>query len=402
MLFWTIVKVGLKSLLANKLRSLLAMLGIIIGVGAVIAMLSLGAGAQKQILARITAMGTNLLIVRPDYSAAHGVTSGTMQNLTVADAQAIVAEMKGVDRVAPTVSRDAQVKYLNKNSRTNIVGSAVTYFPIRDFQVEHGRSFTEAEVEAMGRVAVIGPVTAASLFQIDDPINKTVKINGINFRVVGILKAKGDQGWFNADDIVVIPYTTAMEQVFGMDYLREIDVQAQEGADLKKVEEDITALLRKRHRRQEGAQNDFQVRNQADMIQAATEANQTFTVLLAGIASISLLVGGIGIMNIMLVSVTERTREIGIRMAIGAKRRNIKTQFLVESIIISGLGGLIGVTAGVATARLIPQFTQFITIIQLPSIILALSFSAMVGIFFGWYPARRAANLDPIEALRYE
>jgi putative ABC transport system permease protein len=282
------------------------------------------------------------------------------------------------------------------------VGSAVTYFPIRDFQVEHGRSFTEAEVEAMGRVAVIGPVTAASLFQIDDPINKTVKINGINFRVVGILKAKGDQGWFNADDIVVIPYTTAMEQVFGMDYLREIDVQAQEGADLKKVEEDITALLRKRHRRQEGAQNDFQVRNQADMIQAATEANQTFTVLLAGIASISLLVGGIGIMNIMLVSVTERTREIGIRMAIGAKRRNIKTQFLVESIIISGLGGLIGVTAGVATARLIPQFTQFITIIQLPSIILALSFSAMVGIFFGWYPARRAANLDPIEALRYE
>ena len=402
MLFWTIVKVGVKSLLANKLRSLLAMLGIIIGVGAVIAMLAMGAGAKAQIMDRISAMGTNLLIIRPGQAGTRGVVSGTTQTLTLADAHALLTDAPGVARVAPTVNGSAQVKYLNRNSRTTVVGTAVTYLPIRDFEVEHGRDLTDQEVEGMSRTALLGPVTATNLFDTDDPLGKTVKINGINFQVVGVLKSKGDQGWFNPDDQVIVPYTTAMKQLFGLDYLREIDVQAADDADLKEVQESIITVLRKRHRLEEGVEDDFSVRNQADIIQTASEVTQTFTILLAGIASISLLVGGIGIMNIMLVTVTERTREIGVRMAIGAKRRNIRLQFLLESLIISGIGGLMGVGAGFAAAFVISRLTQFGAAVEMKSVLLSLVFSAAVGVFFGYYPARRAAMLDPIEALRYE
>jgi len=402
MLFWTIVKVGLKSLLANKLRSLLAMLGIIIGVGAVIAMLAMGAGAKGQIMARISAMGTNLLIVRPGQAGSRGVMSGTTQNLTLADAQALVSDAPGIARVAPTVSGSAQVKYLNRNNRTNVVGTSSTYLPIRNFEVEHGRSLTEQEVEGMARSALLGPTTAETLFEAENPLGKTVKINGINFKVAGVLKSRGDQGWFNPDDQVIVPYTTAMNQLFGLDYLREIDVQATDDADLKEVQKAITTVLRKRHRLQEGTEDDFHVRNQADILETANEVSQTFTVLLAGIASISLLVGGIGIMNIMLVTVTERTREIGVRMAIGAKRKNIRMQFLLESLIISGIGGLIGVAAGFAAAMGVSRLTQFSTAVEMKSVLLSLAFSAAVGVFFGYYPARRAAMLDPIEALRYE
>jgi putative ABC transport system permease protein len=402
MLFWTIVKVGLRSLLANKLRSLLAMLGIIIGVSAVIAMLAMGAGAQQQVMARISAMGTNLLVIRPGQSGSRGVVSGTAQDLTLADAQALLTDADGVWRVAPTVGGSAQVKYLNKNTRTSVVGTSTTYLQIRDFAIDKGRIYTDGEVEAMARVAVIGPVTATNLFDISDPIGEMIKLNGVSFRVIGVLKSKGDQGWFNPDDQVIVPYTTAMKQLFGLDYLREIDVQAKEGFDLEKAQANITAVLRKRHRLQQEADDDFAIRNQADIIQTASQVTQTFTFLLGGIASISLLVGGIGIMNIMLVTVTERTREIGVRMAIGAKRRNIRMQFLIESIIISGLGGFIGVAAGTGAAHLIGAFSQFSAVVQLKSVLLALFFSAAVGVFFGWYPARRAANLDPIEALRYE
>jgi putative ABC transport system permease protein len=402
MLFWTIVKVGLKSLLASKLRSFLAMLGIIIGVAAVISMLALGAGAKAQVLARISAMGTNLLMVRPGQSGFHGVMSGVQQNLTLADAQAILDEVPGVRQVAPVVNGNAQVKYFNRNTRTNVVGTSTTYLPIRNFEIERGRNFSENEINGMGRVAVIGPVTAQNLFDTGDPINQTVKLNGINFKVLAVMKSKGDQGWFNPDDQVIVPYTTAMKQLFGLDHLREIDVQAADGANLDDLQAKLAALLRKCHRLQDGAPDDFNVRNQAEFVQAATEVTQTFTILLGGIASISLLVGGIGIMNIMLVTVTERTREIGIRKAIGAKERNILLQFLIESVIISGLGGLIGVGAGVGGAALIGRFSAFTTTVELSSILLALSFAVAVGIFFGLYPARRAAKLDPVEALRYE
>lgn len=402
MLFWTIIKVALKSLVANKLRTLLAMLGIIIGVGAVISMLAMGAGAQKQVLERISQMGTNLLIIRPAQRGSMGVMSGTQQNLTVEDAEALLREIASIRQVAPVVSGNSQVKYFNKNARVNVVGTSVTYFPIRNFEVEKGRSFTEGEVENMGRVAVIGPATAENLFETDNPLGKIIKINNINFRVEGVLKSKGDQGWFNPDDQILIPYTTAMKQLFGQEHLREIDIQAKTGADLAKVQEEVTTVLRRRHRLLPGAPDDFSIRNQADIIDTASEVSKTFTVLLGSIASISLLVGGIGIMNIMLVTVTERTREIGVRKAIGAKDRDILRQFLLEALLMTGLGGVLGVGVGIGAAKLIGNLTQFSTEVNLANVILALAFSATVGIFFGYYPARRAAQLDPIEALRYE
>jgi putative ABC transport system permease protein len=402
MIFWMTVKVALKSLLANKLRSILAMLGIIIGVGAVISMLAIGAGAQKSVMDRMTAMGTNLLVVRPGQRGTGGVMSGTQQNLTVEDAQALLTEVTGIHAISPVVGGNAQVKYLNKNSRTSIVGTTVTYLPIRSFEVEKGRNFSEIDVERMGRVAVIGPATATDLFGAETPIDQTIKINRMNFRVVGVLKSKGDQGWYNPDDQAIIPLTTAMKQVFGLEYLREIDIQAEEGADLTKLQDDVTAFFRKHHKVQPGMPDDIQIRNQAEMLEAAAGVSRTFTVLLGGIAGISLLVGGIGIMNIMLVTVTERTREIGVRKAIGAKDRDILRQFLLEAMLMSGVGGLIGVGLGIGGAQAMAAFTQFVTLVQLQSIVLSLSFAAAVGIFFGYYPALRAARLDPIEALRYE
>jgi putative ABC transport system permease protein len=328
--------------------------------------------------------------------------SGTQQNLTVADAQAILDEVRGIQRIAPVVNGMAQVKYFSRNSRTSVNGISATWLAIRDFKVEKGRGFTEAEIEGMARTAIIGSVTAENLFGLNDPLGQVIKLNGINFRVIGVLQSKGDQGWFNPDDQVLVPYTTAMKQIFGLDYLREIDVQAVEGSNLENIQDSVAAVLRKRHRTQDGAEDDFNVNNQADMIKTFTEINQTLTVLLGGIASISLLVGGIGIMNIMLVTVTERTREIGVRKAIGAKRSNILMQFLIESVIISGLGGVIGVGFGALLAAIIGGISRFSTQVEPKSVLLALSFAGFVGIFFGWYPARRAAGLDPIEALRYE
>jgi putative ABC transport system permease protein len=396
------LKVALKSLLANKLRSILAMLGIIIGVGAVISMLAIGAGAQKSVMDRIGAMGTNLLVVRPAQRGTGGVMSGTQQNLTIEDAQALLTEVTGVRSIAPVVSGNAQVKYLNKNSRTSIVGTTVTYLPIRSFEVEKGNSFTEVDVDRMGRVAIIGPATATDLFGTEDPINQTIKINRMNFRVAGVLKSKGDQGYYNPDDQVLIPLNTAMKQVFGLEYLREIDIQAADGVNLTTLQDDVTAFFRKRHKVQPGLPDDVNIRNQADILDAAAGVSRTFTVLLGGIAGISLLVGGIGIMNIMLVTVTERTREIGVRKAIGAKDRDILRQFLIEAMLMSGVGGLIGVGLGVGGAQILAKTTSFVTLVQGQSVLLSLGFAAAVGIFFGYYPALRAARLDPIEALRYE
>ena len=399
MLFWIILRVGLKSLLANKLRSLLAMLGIIIGVAAVVTSVAIGTGAKKQVLSRMTAMGTNLLYVRPGQSGSHGVASGTRQTLKEEDATAIIAEVKSVQRIAPVVGGSVQAKYMSRNSRTNITGTSVTWLEVRNFTVEKGRGFTEGEVDNNAHVAVIGPMTAQTLFDADDPLGLTLKLNSLSFTVIGVLKSKGDQ---NMDDQILVPYTTAMKQLFGVDYLREINVQVEEGGDMTATQNAISAVLRKRHRLQDSAPDDFSVRNQADMIEALTENNKTFTMLLTSIAVISLLVGGIGIMNIMLVSVTERTREIGIRKAIGARRANILTQFLIESATISGLGGLMGVGVGVGAARVVANFSQFITEIDWSITIIALVFSGAVGVIFGLYPAWRAARLDPVVALRYE
>lgn len=402
MLFLTILRVALKSLSANKLRTLLSMLGIIIGVGAVISMLALGTGAQKQVLSSMQAMGTDMLIVRPGQAGFRGVAQGNQDNLTIKDAESLLEKVPAVHQVAPVVSGSVQMKYFGKNVRSTLTGTTLTYFQIRNFEVEKGRSFTDSETDTHGRVAVIGPQTAENLFGLSDPLEKTLKLNGINFKVVGILKSKGDQGWFNPDDQVIIPYTTAMNQVLGLEYLREIDLQVSHGADITAAQNQATKVLRKNHRLQEDAEDNFNIRNQAETIETASSFSRIFTILLGGIASISLLVGGIGIMNIMLVTVTERTREIGVRKAIGARKKDILLQFLLESILLSCTGGLIGVLVGVVLALIIGKFTQFPAIIEPLSIILAFSFAASVGVFFGFYPAQKAASLDPIEALRYE
>jgi putative ABC transport system permease protein len=401
MLFLTILKVGIKSLLANKLRSILAMLGIIIGVAAVIAMLAMGSGAQKQIMDRFAALGTNLLTISPGQRGSHGVISGTQQNLTLADALAIAREVKDVTMVAPSVQGTGQLKYLNKNTRTTVFGTSITYFAIRNVEIERGRVFSEGETDRMARVAVIGPTAAKNVFGENDPLNEMVKINGINFRIIGITKAKGE-GWGSPDDRIIIPYTTAMQQIFGIDYLRGIDVQADAEAALDNVQAETRTLLRKQHRIQPDAEDDFEIHNMAEIRDNANQVTSTFKYLLGGIAAISLLVGGIGIMNIMLVTVTERTREIGIRKAIGATEENILVQFLAESVIISGLGGMIGLGLGVGISNMIPRFTPMTTLVDWSSAFLAIAVAGSIGIFFGFYPAWRAARLDPIEALRHE
>jgi macrolide transport system ATP-binding/permease protein len=400
-LFKSILKVGIKSLVANKLRTFLAMLGIVIGVGAVIAMLALGAGAQKQVLDRFASMGTNLLIVTPAQRGFGGVVTGSQQTLKVDDALAIAKDIEGVSVVAPGVSTNAQLKYFEKNSRSTVFGTSASYFTLRDMQMERGRPFTEAEAERMSRVAVVGPNIVRDVFGGNDPVGENLKINGINFKVIGLSKPKGE-GFGSPDDRVFIPYTTAMQQVIGVNYLREIDIQTQSEAELADVQEAVRQLMRTRHRVQPGVEDDVQITNMDEIRKNASEVTDIFKWLLGGIAAISLLVGGIGIMNIMLVTVTERTREIGIRKAIGAKEGHILLQFLIESVIVSGLGGLFGLALGVGLAQLIPKFGPFAAVIEAQSAIMAIAVAAGVGIFFGLYPAWKAAKLDPIEALRHE
>ncbi|HOZ47544.1 MAG TPA: ABC transporter permease [Candidatus Hydrogenedentes bacterium] len=402
MLFWTIVKVALKSLSANKLRSFLSMLGIIIGVAAVVSMLALGTGAQKKILDQVTAMGANLLIVRAGQPPRQGVRGGQSETLVVEDVEALLNEIPEIESATPVVQSNAQFKYYNENKQAPILGAAPTYFAIRNYEVERGRAFTDGECDRMAAVAVLGPTTAKDLFGDSDPLKEIVKIDGRNFTVIGVLKPKGDQGFFNPDEQAVIPYTTAMKQLMGVDYLREVDLQIARDADQEAVQTATEGIIRRRHRILDSANDDFHVRNMAEMVETATEVTETFTMLLAAVAAISLVVGGIGIMNIMFVTVTERTREIGIRKAIGAKDRDILIQFLLEAIIMSGLGGLIGVVLGISVAEGIGHVSTFAAIVQPSSVLLALSFSAGVGVFFGFYPARRAALLDPIDALSYE
>ena len=404
MMVWTTVRLALKSLAANKLRSLLAMLGIIIAVWSVISALALGAGAQAGVVKRLSALGTNLLIIRPEQKASGGAFTGRYQNLKEDDAVALL-ELDGVERVAPVARGNGQLKYLNKNTNTTILGSSSTYFAVRDYELEIGRSITDADCEATARVGVLGPTTAAALFGKDYSwcLGESVQVKGVSYRIVGVTKSKGDQGWSNPDDQIIVPYTTAMSQILGVDYLGEIDAKCADTANLDDVQAKLTALVRKRHRVQAGLPDDVSIFNQAQMISTMTEVTQVLSILLGGIAGISLLVGGIGIMNIMLVTVAERTREIGIRKAIGAKERDILRQFLIESVVMSGLGGATGVAIALVTARLISASQdRFQLLIQSYSIVLALGFSIGVGIFFGYYPARRAAKLDPIEALRYE
>jgi len=415
MLLWTLVKVSIKSLWANKMRSFLATLGIIIGVGAVIAMLALGEGAKKQITQKVSSLGSNLMILRPGQKGSHGVQNGSYANLTLDDAEAILHKVPDVLHLSPVVRGNSQVKYLNQNTRVPITGAAVTYFPIRNFTLQAGRVFTETETREQARVAVVGSQTADDLFTTRDvmrdarehsffapSLNKIIKINGLNFKVIGVLAVKGDEGWYNPDNQVIIPYTTAMKQLFGLDYLGGIDLQVRKDVTPEVAEKKITAVMIHQHRIPPDTPADFTLQSQAEVLQTLNSITMALTLLLAGIASISLLVGGIGIMNIMLVTVTERTREIGIRKALGAKNRDILRQFLFESTLISVLGGGIGIGMGVGVCYLIDSCFSFYTLIKPIYVVVAFSFSVGVGTFFGFYPAMRAAKQDPIDALRYE
>lgn len=407
MLIWTIIKVALKSIAANKLRSVLTMIGIIIGVASVIAMLGLGAGTEEKITASVRAMGANLLVVRPSYRSSGGVASETQRDLTLGDAEAIVREVPQVVQVAPDVSSRYQAKYMNKNTNVTVSGQAATYFAVRNFEVEKGRIFTDAEVNRGAKVAVLGPKTATDLFGFSDPLDETIKINNINFRVIGVTRAKGEQQWFNPDEQIVVPITVAMTQLARRESVNSIYLQIENPKDMLEAETKASEVLRRRHRIQVGQEDDFTVRNLQERADSLKQVSDMFTMLLAGVASISLLVGGIGIMNIMLVSVTERTREIGIRKALGARNRDLMTQFLLEAVVVSLTGGILGICIGTG---IIHGFNYLMTVIaqeytaqlQMTPIILSFVFSVLVGIFFGWYPARKAARMDPIEALRYE
>ena len=406
MLLGEIIQVALQAIRANKLRSLLTMLGIIIGVGAVITMVALGSGAQKAVQARIEALGPTLLTLFPGRSTRGGVAIMFDQrtSLTMDDDTALANNRHYVAEVVPELTRSLQVQYGNQNINVNIVGTTSNYVPVHNYHVVAGRMFTPGEDEARRRYAVLGgaipddfSANAAAM------IGQTVLIRGIPFEIVGVLNQKGSQGsFFNPDEQVLIPLQTARYRVHGTDRLRSITLQVRDLPSMTLAMVEIERTLRRQHKIRPGQDNDFQIRNQTDILSTFQETTQTFGFLLAGIAAVSLLVGGIGIMNIMLVSVTERTREIGVRKALGATRFNILFQFLVEALVLCLAGGTVGVVLGSLGAILLSQIAHWNTSISLFAILLAFFFSAIVGLFFGIWPAKRAADLDPIAALRYE
>jgi putative ABC transport system permease protein len=404
MLLGEIIGVALEALRANKLRSLLTMLGIIIGVGAVITMIALGSGAQKSVQDRIQALGPTLLSLYPGQSFMRGVASGSRVSLTMDDDTALANNAKYVSAVVPELSSNLQVQRGNLNINVNVVGTTPSYVPVHNYTITAGRMFTPGDDAARRRVAVLGSAVPQMVNSNGDAmVGQEILIRGIAFEIIGVLSEKGSQGsFFNPDEQILIPLQTARYRVIGTDRLRSITVEAMDLNSMNLAMIEIERVLRRQHKIRAGQDDDFQIRNQTDILATFQQTTQTFKYLLAGIAAVSLLVGGIGIMNIMLVSVTERTREIGVRKALGATRFNIMFQFLVEALVLCLLGGLIGVLLGSFGAVLISKLAQWNTLISPVAILLAFVFSAAVGLFFGIWPARRAASLDPIVALRYE
>jgi len=402
MLIWDLFKIALRSLRANMLRTFLTTLGIIIGVASVISMISLGEGARRQTLSTIAKFGTNIITVKPGEKKRRHVSSGKVETLVLGDAYAIRDFIQNINGVAAQVYKNGQLKYGNKNSSSTVRGTGKDYGWMANFKMKEGRFYSEEEVKTARRVCILGATVVKNLFEGENPVGKNIKVNGNNYLVIGATVAKGALSWFDPDDQIFIPITTAQKRLFGMKHVRSIDVQVKDMNDIETIKQDIETLLRKRHNLRQGKKNDFYVQNSAEWLNSWGKAAETFQFLLGGIATISLLVGGIGIMNIMLVSVTERTREIGIRIALGAKKREIRKQFLIESVLICFLGGCIGIALGVIISESVSKIGGLETIVSLQSILLAFGFSVGIGIFFGLYPAIKASNLNPIDALRYE
>ena len=405
--FVAILRIAMRALARNKMRSILTSLGIIIGVGAVIAMVGVGQGARQQIQDQIAAMGSNILFVSSGSVNRGGTRTGwgATKTLIEADRQAILRECPAVQDAAPGSSTSAQVVFQANNWSTRINGTTPNYFDIRLWPVQRGTVFTQADVDSSDNVAVIGETVRQNLFQDANPIGQTIRIKNLPFRVVGVLTSKGfSSGGMGGDqdDNVFVPITTLQKKISGDTWLQNIMVSAKSREASFAAQEQMTSLLRERHRIRPGQDDDFVIRNLADFAELQDQQSKVLTYLLGFVASISLIVGGIGIMNIMLVSVTERTREIGIRMAIGATEADVQRQFLIEAVVLSGIGGVVGIIFGVATSLIITNVFGWAVLIPPEAIIIAVGFSVAVGVFFGLYPARKAARLDPIEALRYE
>ena len=407
---WQSARIAVRALRVNKLRSALTMLGIIIGVGAVIAMVGVGAGAQASVTERIESLGTNLIVATAGSVTSTGARLGlgTQFTLTEDDAAAIAREIHAVQVVAPSLKGKGQVVFGNLNWSTDIYGVTEDYQEARDWPLDAGRPLGPEDVDGATKVAVVGQTTAMNLFGDSDPLGQIIRIQKVPFTVIGLLAAKGESAYgYDQDDLVLIPLSTAKKKVLGTTQpnprsVRKIEIKIWPGEDMDEAEAQIRALLRQRHRQQPGDDDDFKLGNLTNVLETKEQAAQIMTYLLAAIASVSLLVGGIGIMNIMLVSVTERTREIGLRMAVGAQGRDILLQFLVEAVTLSVIGGVLGIAAGLTGSRAISYFAEWRTLVAPDTIVVAFGFAAAVGIFFGFYPARKAARLDPIEALRYE
>jgi putative ABC transport system permease protein len=404
------LRIALRSLKVNKLRTALTMLGIMIGVAAVIAMVSVGAGAQARVAEQIQSLGSNLIIALSGSSNAAGVRLGQGSQVTITedDAAAIAREVPAVQVAAPSSRGNAQVVYGNLNWSTGIQGVTAEYFEARDWLVDVGRPVLQEDVDGATKVALLGQTTALNLFGDADPIGQIIRIKKVPFTVVGLLSRKGQNSWGqDQDDVILVPLSTAKKKVLGVSQANArsvgaISIKIRPGEDMNEAEAQIRELLRQRHRLQPYQDDDFWLRNLSEVLQTQEESSKVMTYLLAAIASVSLLVGGIGIMNIMLVSVTERTREIGLRMAVGARARDILTQFLVEAVTLSLIGGVIGILLGIGGSNAISALAEWRTVLAPSAIVLAFGFAAAIGIFFGFYPARKASRLDPIEALRYE
>lgn len=392
------------SLVANKLRSLLTMLGIIIGVAAVIALVSIGNGVKQDIEASISNLGSNLLVVMPGAPRTPGVrpSQGSMKSLKISDYEAI-AKLEGVKAASPMTNGSYVVIYQNKNWTTSVEGVNANFQDVNNWTMTSGRFFSDKNVQNRERVAVVGQTVVKNLFTDEDPVGKEIRVKNIPFRVIGVLKSKGNGTMGNdQDDTVLIPYTTSMERVEGIDYLRMVYVVAKDNEGIDRLQADIENLLRVRHSIKDPNLDDFNIQNMKSILETVAQTTGTFTLFLGAVAAISLVVGGIGIMNIMLVSVTERTREIGVRKALGATYSVIVTQFLIEAVVISLMGGFIGIAFGIGASKLIGMVSGMSTVVSIPTIIMSFGFSMAIGLIFGIYPARKAAKLNPIDALHYE